>query len=183
MDGSVLRTFKSENNQKRRLGPIIHRFGNEREAREGEDPGMTGETPRLSEEIKADVAKQHSLRPVETVEKNVLPTKEEIQQERQHHELKKGIESFDESTLNKVETQEKCALPSGEDILKEKAPQMAADFDRNKLKHVEPQVKAHIPDAEEYVREKVKSEASTFDHDKLRHVEPEVKTDVVVNEN
>ncbi|KAF8387334.1 tth-1 [Pristionchus pacificus] len=80
------------------------------------------------------------LKHVEPTEKNVLPTKEDIAQEKTHQELTEGIEGFAAEKLRSVSTDEKNVLPSAEDIAREKTLDAVEGFDATKLKHVEPHV-------------------------------------------
>ncbi|KAH7724365.1 TTH-1 protein [Aphelenchoides avenae] len=138
------------------------------------------ELPKISADLKQEVTKDHPLKHVEVNEKNVLPTEQDLKQEKEHERFKQDIESFPSKTLRQVSTEEKVVLPTPEDIAKEKAPQLAAGFDKSGLKHVEPEVKTGLPTPEEYAREHVKTLASKFDHGNLKHVEPTVKTNVEV---
>jgi len=80
------------------------------------------ELPKIAVDLKSEIEKEHELKPAETEEKVVLPSKEEIQQERTHQELVKGIESFNpDASLKHAETQEKNPLPTKEIIEQEKA--------------------------------------------------------------
>ncbi|KAI1706651.1 thymosin beta-4 family domain-containing protein [Ditylenchus destructor] len=102
------------------------------------------ELPKLPQDLKDDVDSPKQLKHVETHEKNVLPTKEDVEQEKQHEQFKAGIEKFDTHKLRQVSTEEKTVLPTPEDIAKEKGPQLAASFDKSQLKHVEPNVKTSV---------------------------------------
>ncbi|KAL7079630.1 hypothetical protein ACQ4LE_001095 [Meloidogyne hapla] len=71
------------------------------------------------------------------LEKNALPTKQDLQEERNREDLKKGIEDFDKnSNLRHVEAEEKIVLPTTQDIITEKTPKLAAEFDKSGLRHV-----------------------------------------------
>uniref|UniRef100_A0AC34QTA2 Uncharacterized protein n=1 Tax=Panagrolaimus sp. JU765 TaxID=591449 RepID=A0AC34QTA2_9BILA len=138
------------------------------------------EMPKLDDDVQSELIKQHNLNHVEVVEKIKLPTKEDVENERQHVKLVQGIENFKPNTLRQVSTEEKNVLPSPTDIALEKTPQLVANFDKKELHPVETVVKTGMPTADEYVREKVKVQACNFDHSELHHVEPEVKTNVAV---
>jgi hypothetical protein len=104
--------------------------------------------PKLPSALKDEVVSAaaadsptRNLKHVETHEKNVLPTKEDLEQEKQHEAFKEGIEKFETQQLRHVDVKEKEVLPTSEDIAKEKAPRLAAEFNHAELKHVEPQVK------------------------------------------
>ncbi|KAL3101876.1 hypothetical protein niasHS_003285 [Heterodera schachtii] len=100
--------------------------------------------PKLPTELQSEVAQRAGLKHVTTLEKNVLPTKEDLEEERKHESFKKGIQNFDALKLRHVETEDKCMLPSSNDIAVEKTPQLAAEFDQSGLKHVETTVKTNI---------------------------------------
>lgn len=104
--------------------------------------------PKLDEHVQSEILKQHNLNHVDTVEKNCLPTKEDVATERKHVELKQGIENFKAENLRQVSTEEKNVLPSPTDIAVEKTPQLAATFDKNNLKNVETVVKTGMPSAD-----------------------------------
>uniref|UniRef100_A0AC35G7C9 Thymosin beta n=1 Tax=Panagrolaimus sp. PS1159 TaxID=55785 RepID=A0AC35G7C9_9BILA len=67
----------------------------------------TTELPKLDENVQTELTKQHALNHVDTVEKNKLPTKEDVEVERQQVQLKQGIENFRPDTLRQVSTDEK----------------------------------------------------------------------------
>jgi len=80
------------------------------------------ELPKIAVDLKSEIENEHKLKPAETEEKVVLPSKEEIEQEKTHQELVKGIESFNpDASLKHAETQEKNPLPTKEIIEQEKA--------------------------------------------------------------
>uniref|UniRef100_A0A915MU23 Uncharacterized protein n=2 Tax=Meloidogyne TaxID=189290 RepID=A0A915MU23_MELJA len=107
--------------------------------------------PKMSEAMQTEVAQRAGLKHVETLEKNVLPTKQDLQEERNREDLKKGIEDFDKnSSLRHVEAEEKIVLPTTQDIISEKTPKMAAEFDKTGLKHVEPIVKTGVEGRENF---------------------------------
>uniref|UniRef100_A0A914HXD2 Thymosin beta n=1 Tax=Globodera rostochiensis TaxID=31243 RepID=A0A914HXD2_GLORO len=100
--------------------------------------------PKMPTELQSEVAQRAGLKHVTTLEKNVLPTKEDLVEERKHEDLKKGIHTFDAHKLRHVETENKSVMPSPEDIAIEKTPQLAAEFDQSGLKHVETNVKTGV---------------------------------------
>lgn len=78
------------------------------------------ELPKIDETIKAQLEADHSLKHVETEEKNVLPSAEQIEKEKSQQELLKNIESFPKQQLNPTHTEEKNTLPSVTQIEQEK---------------------------------------------------------------
>lgn len=63
--------------------------------------------PKMSSGMQTEVAQRAGLKHVETQEKNVLPSKEDLEEERKHEDFKRGIQEFDKSQLEHVEAEEK----------------------------------------------------------------------------
>merc|ERR1712018_201345 len=61
------------------------------------------------------------LKKADTMEKNNLPDKEAINQEKQHEQFKSSIQGFDKGKLRASITEEKNTLPTKETIEQEKA--------------------------------------------------------------
>ncbi|KAF7635101.1 hypothetical protein Mgra_00005542 [Meloidogyne graminicola] len=106
-------------------------------------------TPKMSEEMQTEVTKRGELKHVETLEKNVLPTKQDLEDERKHQAFKndvvKDIDGFDKNlNLRHVKATERDVLPSSYDISIEKTPQLITEFDKKGLRHVEPNVKNSV---------------------------------------
>lgn len=78
------------------------------------------ELPKIAGGIKAELEGDHSLKHVETEEKSVLPTAEQIDQERTQRKLIEGIETFPKQQLKPAQTEEKNTLPSVTQIEQEK---------------------------------------------------------------
>ncbi|XP_022250070.1 thymosin beta-4-like isoform X2 [Limulus polyphemus] len=78
--------------------------------------------PAVPSAMKDELANFDSgkMKHAHTVEKKVLPSTEEIKQEKEQQELLKGIKSYDPSKLRPTETQEKNELPTKETIALEK---------------------------------------------------------------
>jgi len=70
--------------------------------------------------IIAELEGDHSLKHVETAEKNVLPSAEQIDQERTQRKLIEGIETFPKQQLKPAQTEEKNTLPDLTQIEQEK---------------------------------------------------------------
>ncbi|XP_054153773.1 thymosin beta-like [Oppia nitens] len=66
-------------------------------------------------------SEDHQLRHTETAEKVILPSAEDLTQERSQQALLASIESADKSRLKSTQTQEKVVLPSASDIATEKS--------------------------------------------------------------
>lgn len=78
------------------------------------------ELPKLDGDIKAELEADRSLKHVETEEKIVLPSAEQIDQEKTQQKLLKNIESFPKQQLKPAQTEEKNTLPSVTQIEQEK---------------------------------------------------------------
>ena len=78
------------------------------------------ELPKIDVSIKAELEADRSLKHVETEEKNVLPSAEQIDQEKTQQELLKNIESFPKQQLKPAQTEEKNTLPNVTQIEQEK---------------------------------------------------------------
>ena len=63
------------------------------------------------------------LKPTDSTEKNVLPTAEDMKQEKNHQGILTGIEGFTSNSLKPTETKEKVVLPGKEEIKAEKTIQ------------------------------------------------------------
>ena len=74
----------------------------------------------LSRELLAGDLK---LKPTDSTEKNVLPTAEDMKQEKNHQGILTGIEGFTSNSLKPTETKEKVVLPGKEEIKAEKTIQ------------------------------------------------------------
>ena len=72
----------------------------------------------LTGDLASELTREHQLRPTETTEKVVLPTKEDVDKERQEKSLLSEIASG--IKLKETETQEKVVLPTAAEILAEK---------------------------------------------------------------
>lgn len=78
------------------------------------------ELPKIDGCIKAELEADRSLKHVETEEKNVLPSAEQIEKEKTQQQLLKNIESFSKEELKPAQTEEKNTLPSVTQIEQEK---------------------------------------------------------------
>ncbi|CAC5408916.1 unnamed protein product [Mytilus coruscus] len=128
-------------------------------------------------------ASTESLHHVKTDEKNPLPSKEVIAQEKTEQELMSGIEGFDAGKLKHTETQEKNPLPDPSAIEQEKREcemrHSIGDFNKSKLRHSQTEVKNPLPSTEAINLEKQEVEKiqaiEGFKKDSLKHTEPTVK--------
>ena len=69
--------------------------------------------PKMDETIQQEVAKEHNLKHVETAEKVVLPTADDVKQEKTHQGLIQGVEGFTPEKLKKVNTREPASGADG----------------------------------------------------------------------
>ncbi|CAC5408917.1 unnamed protein product [Mytilus coruscus] len=128
-------------------------------------------------------ASTESLHHVKTDEKNPLPSKEVIAQEKTEQELMSGIEGFDAGKLKHTETQEKNPLPDPSAINLEKQEvekiQAIEGFKKDSLKHTEPTVKNVLPDQNTLEAEKkeqeLKDAVTKFNRNSLKKTTTEEK--------
>jgi len=92
--------------------------------------------------------KEHGLKNVETSEKLVLPSQQDVAAEKTQQALLQGVEGFDTNKLKPTDTQEKVVLPSQQDVAAEKTQQAllkgVEGFDTNKLKPTDTQEKVFV---------------------------------------
>lgn len=70
--------------------------------------------PKMSSGMQTEVAQRAGLKHVETQEKNVLPTKEDLEEERKREDFKRDIHDFDKGQqLKHVEAEEKSVKGKG----------------------------------------------------------------------
>ncbi|XP_008487563.1 thymosin beta-like [Diaphorina citri] len=75
--------------------------------------------PKVAEDLKSQLETFDSskkLNNTETLEKNVLPTKEDVLQERQHNDLIHSVENFNADKLKRINTCEKIILPNAQGL-------------------------------------------------------------------
>ena len=76
------------------------------------------------------------LKPTDSTEKNVLPTAEDMKQEKNHQGILTGIEGFTSNSLKPTETKEKVVLPGKEEIKAEKTIQGMLQVSKNSFHFV-----------------------------------------------
>ncbi|CAI2357919.1 unnamed protein product [Caenorhabditis sp. 36 PRJEB53466] len=144
------------------------------------------ELPKMNEELAGAVREGLELKKVETTEKNILPTKEDVEVEKQLVERIHEIEHFDSSKLKSTPVKEKMVLPSTEDIKQEKQHLELTDkilnFPSEILKKTETAEKNVLPSPTDIAREKTLQMAASFDKSALNHVETVVSNDVRVTD-
>jgi len=147
----------------------------------------------LNDRLKSELEgfKPELMKKASTQEKIVLPTAEDVKQERQHTELISGLEGFDKNQgLKHTTTEEKVVLPSAEDMQQEKTQQAVLKgvetFDPKGLKHTETQEKIILPDQEAIQTEKTQQNLiegiESFDQKKLKHAETQEKNSLPTKE-
>lgn len=98
------------------------------------------EMPRLDAGLQGELMKGANLKPTESNEKNILPSAEDLKQEKTHQNILTGIEGFKADGLKPTETKEKTVLPNPSDIQAEKTHQGliqgVESFSSEKLKNV-----------------------------------------------
>lgn len=78
------------------------------------------ELPKIDGGLKAELEADHSLKHAQTEEKIVLPSAEQIKNEKQQQQVIQNIESFRKEQLKPAQTEEKNTLPSLTQIEQEK---------------------------------------------------------------
>jgi len=139
-------------------------------------PG-TENLPKVEANLKEEIEKPSELKHVEVAEKIVLPSAEDLKNEKVHENLQKGIEGFTPDKLKAVKTKEPA---SGADLMKTEIATGATikaveGFDAAALKKAETVEKNSLPDQEaikaEKEHEQFKSGIEGFDKDKLKDVQ------------
>jgi len=74
----------------------------------------------LSASVKDELLGEHNLKPTDSTVKNILPTVEDLKQEKVHQGIMDSIEGFNSEALKHCVTVEKMVLPAQEEIAKEK---------------------------------------------------------------
>ncbi|TRY80839.1 hypothetical protein TCAL_04857 [Tigriopus californicus] len=133
--------------------------------------------PNLQGNIKDEIMSPHKLKETLITEKNVLPTAEDVQQEKTHQGLIQGVEGFNVDQLNHVKTRQPAT--GGETLKNEiaykKSCEAVSSFPKDNLKHVETVEKNPLPDKDAIAQEaehmQFKQGIEKFDKDKLSNVE------------
>merc|ERR1712110_344352 len=139
-------------------------------------PG-TENLPKVEANLKEEIEKPSELKHVEVAEKIVLPSAEDLKNEKVHENLQKGIEGFTPDKLKAVKTKEPA---SGADLMKTEIATGATikaveGFDAAALKKAKTVEKNSLPDQEaikaEKEHEQFKTNIEGFDKDKLKDVQ------------
>ncbi|CAH1954551.1 unnamed protein product [Acanthoscelides obtectus] len=77
-------------------------------------PPALKDLPKVAGDLKSELEgfKSSKLKNADTQEKIVLPSAEDVAQERTHIALMDGVEKFQTSTLKRTDTREKIVLPT-----------------------------------------------------------------------
>ena len=115
--------------------------------------------PKIASDLKGELLKERSLKPTEAQEKNVLPSADDVKQEKTHQNIMtgendghnlvhqiihswniSGIAGFNSESLKPTETVEKVVLPGSDEIKTERTIQGVLNgvkgFDGESLKNV-----------------------------------------------
>ncbi|KAF8790105.1 Thymosin beta like protein [Argiope bruennichi] len=119
--------------------------------------------PKVPTDFKNELEKFDAgkMKHTETKEKNPLPSKEDLIQEKQRHEIFTGVSTFNKAKLKRTNTKEKIVLPTKEVLTQEKiydrkqqVLQSVTGFDRSKLKKTKTVEKNFLPTKEVIDQEK-----------------------------
>ncbi|XP_054722090.1 thymosin beta-like isoform X4 [Uloborus diversus] len=119
--------------------------------------------PKVPNDFKNELGQFNAakLKHTETKEKNCLPSKEDILQEKQRQDLVTGVSTFNKAKLKRTNTKEKIVLPTKEVLTQEKVYERKAQvlqgvtgFDRSKLRKTKTVVKNVLPSKEVIDQEK-----------------------------
>jgi hypothetical protein len=137
------------------------------------DAPQVKDLPKLDDTIKGELTKDIQLKHIEVHEKVVLPSAEDLKQEKVHEGLLKGVETFSPDHLKPTKTREPA---SATEVMQVELAQQASlkaveQFDKNALKNVDTQEKNPLPDQDAIKLEeehlKFKDGIENFDKDKL----------------
>jgi len=112
------------------------------------------DAPKVLPDLKSQLEKfdPKELNNVEPQEKGVLPTAEDVKEEKQHIAFVESVNCFKTEQLRKTETVEKVVLPNAEDVKLEKTQQNlrigVESFDKTALKHTDTVEKVILPGTE-----------------------------------
>jgi len=129
--------------------------------------------PKLDDHIKDEIVKDVQLKHIEVTEKVVLPTAEDIKQEKVHESLLQGVESCPHDHLKPTKTREPASATEvmQVELAHSTSLKEVENFDKNVLKNVDTVEKNPLPDADAIKLEeehlKFKEGIESFDKDKL----------------
>ncbi|CAB3375743.1 Hypothetical predicted protein, partial [Cloeon dipterum] len=155
-------------------------------------PSPTANCNYVSPDLKSELQdfNTEKLKNAETNEKNVLPTAEDVAQERTHQDLIKGVEDFDTKKLKHTNTVEKICLPDKEVVEQERVHHNllkgVEGFDKDSMKHTETNEKNPLPDPEAIELEKGQQQLiagiENFDAKSLKPTETQEKNPLPTKE-
>lgn len=129
--------------------------------------------PKIDSTIKEELVKDVQLKHIEVHEKVVLPTAEDLKQEKVHESLLQGVETFSPDHLKPTKTREPASATEvmQVELAHSTSLKEVENFDKNALKNVDTQEKNPLPDLEAIKIEKDLLELKTgiegFDKEKL----------------
>merc|ERR1711913_174104 len=133
--------------------------------------------PKIDDTLKGQLLGSHNLKHQEAAEKNVLPTAQDIKEEKIHENVLTGITGFDQTKLKDVETKEPSTPTSTMQVEIARDSSLAAvnEFDKSQLKMTETAEKNPLPPQEAIIQEKehtkFKEGIEHFDKRRLSHTE------------
>jgi len=112
-----------------------------------DSPASVKDLPKIGDSLKGELLSPRNLKDVETAEKNVLPTADDVKAEKTHQGLIEGVENFSSEKLKSVKTREPASGKdvAARDLAQQKSVDELAKFDKGQLKHAETAEKNVLP--------------------------------------
>ena len=73
----------------------------------------TKDLPKIDNSLKGELLKEHNLKATEVNEKVVLPSADDVKQEKNHQGIMEGVEKFSPENLKSVKTREPASGAEG----------------------------------------------------------------------
>jgi len=120
------------------------------------DAAAVKDLPKIGDTLKGELLSPRNLKDVETAEKNVLPTADDVKAEKTHNSLIDGVENFSAEKLKSVKTREPASGKdvAARDMAQQKSVDELAKFDKGQLKHAETAEKNVLPGPDDIKAEK-----------------------------
>lgn len=149
---------------------------------------LVKDLPKLDEHIKGEIVKDVQLKHIEVHEKVVLPTAEDLKQEKVHESLLQGVETFSADHLKPTKTREPASATEvmQVELAHSTSLKEVEKFDKNALKNVDTVEKNPLPD-QDAIKQEVEHIAfvtgiESFDKDKLTPTTPVEKNTLPTKE-